>query len=335
MNNLSQNIKTGLKTLKPYTCARQTSATGILLDANENPYGKFNRYPDPYASELKKTYSKYISTPAKNIFIGNGSDEAIDLIIRAFCEPDKDEIITLEPTYGMYRVSAEINSVKAIPVLLNNQFQIDTNKALSAVTKNTKLIFICSPNNPTGNLLKKKDILKLCADFPGIVVLDEAYIEFAKRGTMALKANNLVVLRTLSKAWGAAALRVGFAIGSTIIIETLNKIKPSYNVNTLSQKAAVAIIKKGLRVNTILKERERLNARIQNLGLKVFPSDANFILFRVPNATEIQKKLQQKGITVRDRSDLRQLKNCLRVTIGAPQENTKFLTALERLINAR
>ncbi len=326
MKNL---IRKNVQTLRPYTCARQTATSGILLDANENPRGKYNRYPDPYATAVRKAYG----LPLKNIFVGNGSDEAIDLLFRVFCEPGQDEVITLDPTYGMYKVSANINNVTCKSVLLDKDFQINIKDTLAAVTPKTKLIFACSPNNPTGNLLRQKDVLELCSKFKGIVVLDEAYIEFSKTKSMALKARNLVVLRTLSKAFGAAGLRVGFAIADPEIIKALNKVKPPYNVNDLSQNAALEILRKGLQIKEILSEKERVKNALKTFELKIFPSDANFLLFRIPQASEVQKNSAKKnGVVIRDRSKMPLLENCLRVSIGTPQENDRFLKELNKIL---
>lgn len=325
MKNL---IRKNVQALKPYICARQTASEGVLLDANENPRGKYNRYPDPYATEVRKAYG----VPIPNVFVGNGSDEAIDLLFRVFCEPGEDEVITLDPTYGMYKVSADINNVACKSVLLGEDFQIDVEKTLAAVSPNTKLIFACSPNNPTGNLLKEKDILELCERFEGIVVLDEAYIEFADSDSMALKTGNLVALRTLSKAWGAAGLRVGFAIATEWIIEAMNKIKPPYNVNQLSQDAAKEILSGEMQIKAILDEKKRVIARLKEFGLKVFPSDANFLLFKIPGASQIQKSLQENGVVIRDRSSMPMLADCLRVSIGTQSQNDRFLEELEKLI---
>ncbi|EKE12903.1 MAG: hypothetical protein ACD_13C00127G0004 [uncultured bacterium] len=325
MKNL---IRKNVQALKPYTCARQTANEGILLDANENPRGKYNRYPDPYAAEVKKAYG----VPTPNIFVGNGSDEAIDLLFRVFCEPGQDEVITLDPTYGMYKVSADINNVACKSILLTDDFQIDVEKTLSSVSPNTKLIFACSPNNPTGNLLNEKNVLELCERFEGIAVLDEAYVEFADAESVALKADNLVVLRTLSKAWGAAGLRVGFAIAAEWIIESMNKVKPPYNVNKLSQDAALEILKEGMQIEEILSERERVKSRLEEFGLKVFPSDANFLLFRVSQASQVQKGLQENGVVVRDRSGMPMLDDCLRVSIGTPEQNDGFLEELGKIL---
>lgn len=333
MKNL---VRKNVQSLKPYVCARHNKEAlgGILLDANENPYGNedYNRYPDPYATEVRELYSKLTGVPIENMFVGNGSDEAIDILFRVFCEPGKDEVIILDPTYGMYKVSADINDVACKSVLLTDDFQIDVEKTLAATTSNTKMIFVCSPNNPTSNLLREEDVLALCEGFEGIVVLDEAYIEFADAESVALKAENLVVLRTLSKAWGAAGIRVGFAIADEWIIEAMNKVKPPYNVNQLSQDAAKEILSEEMQVELILEERERVVARLEEFGLKVFPSDANLLLFKIPRASEVQKAIQENGVVIRDRSRMPMLEDCLRVSIGTPEQNDRFLEELEKVL---
>lgn len=333
MKNL---IRKNVRNLKPYICARHNKEAlgGILLDANENPYGddRYNRYPDPYATDVRELFSKFSGVPIENMFVGNGSDEAIDILFRVFCEPGEDEVITLDPTYGMYKVSADINDVACKSVLLGEDFQIDIEKTLESVSDTTKMIFACSPNNPTGNLLQEEDVLALCEGFKGIVVLDEAYIEFADRDSMALKADNLVVLMTLSKAWGAAGIRVGFAIAAEWIIEAMNKVKPPYNVSQLSQNAAKAILSEKMQIDVILDEKRRVTDWLEKFGLKVFPSDANFILFKIPGASDIQKKLQENGVVIRDRSRMPLLENCLRMSIGTQSQNNKFLSELEKLL---
>ncbi len=327
---LKKLVRKNVATLKPYRCARQEAQEGILLDANESPYGAFNRYPDPYANEVKKELG------FENVFVGNGSDEAIDLLLRAFCEPGRDEIVILEPTYGMYRVCAGINNVAVNSVLLDENFQIDLEKTLEAVNEDTKMIFACSPNNPTGNCMRDGDILGLCENFSGLVVVDEAYVEFADKRSLVEqieKYPNLAILRTLSKAWAAAGIRLGYLIGSAEVVEILNRIKPPYNVNDLTQKAAVSILKGGVRkIDEIVLERERIACALKEMGLEVFPSDANFLLFRVNNARKVQEELKQQGVVVRYRGESANCENCLRVSVGTRDENDKFLESLKGLL---
>ncbi|MFC1615945.1 histidinol-phosphate transaminase [Patescibacteria group bacterium] len=340
IESIKQLVCPNIQKLKPYICARYKYNEGILLDANENPYGKYNRYPDPYSKEIKRELSDFLGLKYQNIFIGNGSDEAIDLLIRAFCEPFKDEIIILEPTYGMYEVVAKINNISCNYVNLGSDFQIDLPKTLKAINKNTKIMFLCSPNNPTGNCLSDKDILSICDSFKGIVVVDEAYIEFAEKKSLKNKMqlySNLIILRTLSKSWGAAGIRLGYALADEFIIQTLNKIKAPYNINKLSQKYAVKILKNFSKIQKqiqiIVNERKRLSKRLSKMGIKVFPSQANFLLFKIPQASEIKSRLAKKGIIVRNRSDLPSLENCLRISIGKRNENNQFLKCLKQCLN--
>lgn len=329
-------IRQNIRKLKPYECARRTAQKGVMLDANENPYGNVNRYPDPDSKEIKKLLCGILKTKPENLFVGNGSDEAINLIIRIFCK-EGDEIITLDPTYGMYKVSADINGVKTKSVQLNNKFQIDTAKTLKEITRKTKIIFVCSPNNPTGNIIKEKDILELCEKFNGITVVDEAYIEFTNKPLQIRKIiPNLIRIRTLSKAWGGAGIRIGYAISSPEIAKALNKIKAPYNVSLLDQKAARKILKNKKimleRKRKILKERVEMTKKMEELKLEVYKSDANFILFKIPKAKEIQKKLKQQKIIIRDRGGMPLLQNCLRVSVGTKKENAAFLKKLENCL---
>ncbi len=337
MKDVKKLFRKNITSLKAYTSARHTAnaETGILLDANENPEGMYNRYPDPYATEVKKLYSEFISVPCENIFTGSGSDEVIDLLFRIFCEPSVDEVITLPPTYGMYQVSADINDVAVREISLTDDFQIDVDATLGAVSSNTKMIFVCSPNNPTSNLVREEDVLRLAEEFDGIVVVDEAYIEFAGDASLAGKAleyDNLVVTRTLSKAWGAAGLRVGFAIACEDIIAAFNKVKPPYNVPVPSQEAAVEVLRNGLDIKKILKERDRVETKLKEFGLEVLPSDANFLVFKIAAASEVQRRLQENGVVIRDRSKMLKMEGCLRISIGTSEENDKFLAELEKIL---
>jgi len=337
MKDVTKLFRPNIANLKAYTSARQTANadTGILLDANENPRGRYNRYPDPYSTEVRNLYSDFVGIPSSNIFAGSGSDEVIDLLFRVFCEPKRDCVITLDPTYGMYRVCADINDVQVISIMLTDDFQIDVETTLSACVPDTKIIFVCSPNNPTGNLIREQDVFALCEGFDGIVVVDEAYIEFAGDISLAkevLGYKNLVVTRTLSKAWGAAGVRVGFAIACEEIIDALNKIKPPYNVPVPSQEIAAGVLREGFDVTSILSERDRVKSALQMFGLTVLPSDANFLVFKVPNASDIQRALQECGVVIRDRSSMPKMENCLRISIGTTYENDRFLTELAKLL---
>ena len=318
----------------------------MFLDANENPFERenvpgVNRYPDPYQYDVKVLLSKLKSVPIQQIFIGNGSDEVIDLLIRAFCEPGKDSIIILPPTYGMYEVSASIHNVGIKKIELTADFQLDVQSVLSKVSENDKILFICSPNNPSGNLLNRKDILELAGGFEGIIAIDEAYIDFAPDGTSLVseleKFPNMLVMQTLSKAWGFAGLRLGLGFASVEMISLLNKIKPPYNINLLSQKAAIEGLQNADQVKswvkTLIIEREQLAMEIEKLDFveKVFPSDANFILVKMQNARQVYDQLLQKLIIVRDRSKVVLCDNSLRISIGTSEENQKLLAALKNL----
>lgn len=320
MINLKKLVRKNIAALTPYKCARYNSAKGIMLDANENPYGNLNRYPDPYSSKVRSALANLSCVLEKQVFVSNGSDEVIDLLIRAFCEPGIDNIFVKKPSYGMYDVSASINNIGVV----------DT------VSKNTKIIFLCSPNNPTGELFDEKEILDYCKNNV-LVVVDEAYIEFASRKSLAKKImqfKNLIVLRTLSKAWGAAGIRLGYAIADEFVVDVLNKIKYPYNISVLTQKMAFKILSKPevmeRRVKTIVKERDRVFIQLKKLGLNVFQSEANFLLFKIGGASEVQKKLEILGVIIRDRTN--DFDNCLRVTIGTKSENNKFLNALKKCL---
>lgn len=336
-----------IKTLKPYSTARDEfkGQASVFLDANENSFGSplpanYNRYPDPLQLDLKDAISKIKGVPIENTFLGNGSDEAIDLLFRAFCNPGKDNVIILPPTYGMYEVSANINDVEIRKVNLLPDFQLDLEKIAEAIDVNTKLIFICSPNNPTGNSINREDIETILANFKGLVVVDEAYINFAKQKTFIQELTeyaNLIVMQTFSKAWGLAALRLGMAFSSVPVIDILNKVKPPYNINQATQDLALAALENISQVNewikTTVAERERLSNELANLPLvtKVYPSDANFILVEVNNAQEIYNALVDKGIIVRDRSKVALCEGCLRITIGTIEENNQLITILTQL----
>ncbi|TCD08499.1 histidinol-phosphate transaminase [Pedobacter frigidisoli] len=343
--DINDLVRENIKNLKPYSTARDEfkGQASVFLDANENSYGSplpanYNRYPDPLQLDLKDAISKIKGVPIENTFLGNGSDEAIDLLFRAFCNPGKDNVIVLPPTYGMYEVSANINDVEIRKVSLLPNFQLDMEKIAETIDKNTKLIFICSPNNPTGNSINREDIETILANFKGIVVVDEAYINYARQKTFIQELTeyaNLVVLQTFSKAWGLAALRLGMAFSSRKVIDVLNKIKPPYNINQATQDLAFEALKNIAQVNDWIKEsvaeRERLSIDLNALDIvtKVYPSDANFILAEVTDSTKIYDTLVDEGIIVRDRSKVTLCEGCLRITVGTKEENDKLLTILK------
>lgn len=338
-----------IKTLRPYSTARDEykGQASVFLDANENSYGSplpenFNRYPDPLQLDLKDALSKIKGVPIENTFLGNGSDEAIDLLFRAFCNPGKDNVIILPPTYGMYEVSANINDVEIRKVNLLPNFQLDLEGIAEAIDANTKLIFICSPNNPTGNSIIRTDIETILANFNGLVVIDEAYINFAKQRTFIQELTeypHLVVLQTFSKAWGLAGLRLGMAFASSIIVDILNKVKAPYNISQSTQDLALAALQNIGQVNdwikTTVAEREHLAKLLLDLPMvkKVYPSDANFILAEVADANGTYDALVDRGIIVRNRAKVTLCEGCLRITVGTPSENEILISALKSLTN--
>jgi len=348
--NINSLVRPNILKLVPYSSARGENTQGVLLDANENALGSvvdelevvnLNRYPDPNQIEVRRKLGEYLRIPSQNLFCGVGSDEIIDLVIRIFCEPAIDNVIILEPTYGMYEVACAVNNVNIKPVTLTNDFQIDIVKTLSVPDKYSKILFLCSPNNPTGGLLNKDDILSIARAFDGIVVVDEAYIEFNETGSVIMEVanfNNLIVLRTFSKAWGLAGIRCGYCAASEEIIKLLFKIKAPYNLNRLTSGAIIKALdnkdKKEKFVSIINEEKVRVCEKLASFdGIeKIYPSDSNFILFRCRNSKKIMEYLLDKGIIIRDRSKHPMLKNCLRLTIGTRQENDLFLTALWRAI---
>ena len=333
-----------VKRLKPYSSARDDfeGSAAVFLDANENPFpGNYNRYPDPHQKELKKAISVIKAVSVDRIFLGNGSDEAIDLLYRAFCEPGRDEVIIPQPTYGMYAVSADVNNIKIIPASLTPSFDIDASAILNAVTSRTKMIFLCSPNNPSGNLLSASAIEFILKGFSGLVIVDEAYIDFANIKSWTTRLDefaNLVILQTFSKAWGLAGLRLGMCFANKIVIQLLNKIKPPYNINAFTQSETLKAIQSGAEmkdqwVNDIRKQREILQRDLSGIKSvnKIYPTDANFILIEVANAGAAYHKLISKGIVVRDRSNVTLCNNCLRVTVGTPEENQKLIQAFKEI----
>ena len=334
-----------IKNLRPYSTARDEykGQASVYLDANENSFGSplpadYNRYPDPLQLDLKDAISKIKGVPIENTFLGNGSDEAIDLLYRAFCEPAKDNVIILPPTYGMYEVSANINNVEVRKINLLPNYQLDLDGIAEAIDANTKMIFICSPNNPTGNSIIRTDIETILTNFKGLVVIDEAYINFAKQRSFIKELTeypNLVILQTFSKAWGLAALRLGMAFAGRPTIDILNKVKPPYNINQATQDLALAALQNINQVNEWIKltveERDKLSTDLLTIPVvkKVYPSDANFILAEVTDATGIYDFLVNQGIIVRDRSKVTLCEGCLRISIGTPAENQTLLIALK------
>jgi histidinol-phosphate aminotransferase len=346
MFEINNILRENIKNLTPYSSARDeyTGEAGVFLDANENAYGSpletaYNRYPDPLQYQVKLKLSQIKGVPPRNIFLGNGSDEAIDILFRSFCNPGVDNVIIVPPTYGMYQVSANINDVEARKVLLTEEYQLDLDGIAGAIDERTKLIFICSPNNPTGNSINRDDIETLLANFNGIVVIDEAYINFSRQKTFIQELTeyaNLVVLQTLSKAWGLAGLRVGMAFASEEIIEVMNKVKPPYNVNEASQQLALQALNNvslvNLWIKETLEERDKLVLTLKDLDfvLDIYPSDANFILVKTTDAKDIYDFLVQHGIIIRDRSKVELCEGCLRITIGTPDENKTLINTLQQ-----
>jgi histidinol-phosphate aminotransferase len=347
MFNLENLLRNNIRNLVSYSSARDEfkGKAEIYLDANENSYGSpsgenFNRYPDPLQLELKEKISHIKGVPSENIFLGNGSDEAIDILYRAFCNPGKDSVILTPPTYGMYEVSANINDVFVKRVPLTTTFQLDLESISEVVTDTTKLIFLCSPNNPTGNALNREDIEVILNNFNGLVVIDEAYINYSRHRSFIPELTeypNLVVLQTLSKAWGLAGLRLGMAFASADIISVFNLIKPPYNVNAATQQLALGALDNIEQVNAWTKEtvseREKLARALKEIPavLHVFPSDANFLLVKVTEPQLIYTKLVGAGIIVRDRSKVILCEGCLRITVGTPEQNSKLLETLQKI----
>jgi histidinol-phosphate aminotransferase len=343
--DLNKLVRQNIRDLKPYSSARSeySGTANVFLDANENSYGSpltkwYNRYPDPLQWELKKKIAAIKNVPAENMLLGNGSDECIDLLIRAFCEPQKDNLIICPPTYGMYEVYGNINNVEVREVPLLPGFQLNLEAIEAAIDENTKLIFICSPNNPTGNSMEREDIEIVLNNFEGIVVLDEAYINFSRHRSFVAELNeypNLVVMQTFSKAWGLAALRLGINFASGEIISILNKIKPPYNINQATQELALKALDHLEDVNAMIretvKEREELVKELVQIPMvqKVYPSDANFVLAKMDHATQVYDYLKEKGIIVRNRSNVILCEDCLRITVGTPEQDKQLLKTLK------
>lgn len=370
MVQINKLVRKNIRKLIPYSSARDDFAgdASVFMDANENPFdtnirieflkdsesvmvsnrvyyeigktslAKLNRYPDPLQHELKDKIATVKSVSSENIFLGNGSDEIIDLLVRAFCEPGKDEVILLPPTYGMYRVVANIHNINIKEVLLTKEFQPDTSRISKAINPRSKLLFICSPNNPTGNAISYEIIKEILGTFPGIVVVDEAYIDFSEDKSVLLlleEFSNLVVMHTLSKAWGFAGIRLGMGFAGHEIIQILNRIKMPYNINELTQRIALKSLeqsmKKQAQVQTILHEKENLIHDLEKEDQVecIYPSDANFILIKVKNAKMLYDFLIDNKIVVRDRSDMPLCEQCLRVSVGTPQENKKLIESVK------
>ena len=344
MKTLQSLIRPNIWSLSPYSCARNefTGEASVFLDANENPYNQpFNRYPDPLQVQLKEKIAALKGVRPTQIMLGVGSDEPIDLIFRIFCEPQVDNVVAINPTYGMYGVCADINNVAYKQVNLNEDFSLNADEVLKACNKHTKVVFLCSPNNPTGNSLSRKEIEKILNGFDGIVVIDEAYIDFSKEPSWLQSLDaypQIIVLQTFSKAWGMAALRCGMAFASEEIIGFFNKVKYPYNLNLLTQEAVSKQIanadQKQEWVKALLVERQKLIDALQALPLveKIYPTDANFVLAKVNDANGIYKQLVEQGIIVRNRNTVTLCQNCLRITVGTPSENKQLLTALQKLV---
>ena len=340
---LNKLVRPNILRLKPYSCARNEfkgREASVFLDANENPYNaSLNRYPDPLQEELKAEISKVKGVPTEYMFLGNGSDEAIDLVYRIFCEPKQDNVVAISPTYGMYEVCADINDVEYRPVALDEGFRLNADKLLAATDNRTKVVWICSPNNPTGNCLEREEVIRVLTEFKGIVVIDEAYSDFSQirpfRGDLP-QYPNLIVLNTMSKAWASAAIRLGMAFADPEIIALFNKVKYPYNINALTQQQAKEMLhnlpKLQQWMTIILTERKHLIPAVAELPLtkRVYPTEANFFLVEVSDADKIYNYLIERGIVVRNRNRVALCHNCLRITVGTPQENCELLSALRQ-----
>lgn len=340
MVNLDKLVRQNVLKLTPYSCARDEfqGNAGIFMDANENPYGSLNRYPDPYQKNLKKAISQIKNIPVERIFLGNGSDEVIDLCYRTFCNPGKDKALIFPPTYGMYEVSASVNDVEVLKVPLNEHFQIDHGKVKSLIgDQDLKLIFICSPNNPTGNSINEADVEWIVRNFGGIVIIDEAYADFSTKHSflrLVEKYNNVIVMQTFSKAMGIAAARVGMAFTDPGIVKLFNKIKPPYNISSINQKVALEKLNRvdenRAQVSRIINERERLASALGMMDFvkEIYPSDANFLLVKVNDANNLYNFLIDKKIVIRNRHSI--IENCVRITVGKKKENAELLSALKK-----
>ena len=344
--NIENLVRANIRRLVPYSSARKefTGAAQIFLDANENSFGSplardYNRYPDPLQTKIKVKIAKLNGVAADEIFVGSGSDEAIDLLFRIFCEPRKDNVVICPPTYGMYEVSANINDVEIKRANLTEDFRLDAAAIKKQIDANTKLLFVCSPNNPTGNAFDRREILEIAENFAGIVVADEAYVHFSNEKSLVDQINNfpnLVVLQTFSKAWGLAGLRIGLAFANQEIIKLFNKVKPPYNISEIAQEAVLDALENAERVKKtigrIVAEREKLIERLMNFSFvtKIYPTDANFVLVKTVAVETIYKHLLDEKIVVRNRSTVELCAGCLRITVGTPNENEMLLETLER-----
>jgi histidinol-phosphate aminotransferase len=337
--NIEDFIRPNIRGMKPYSSARDefSGDASVFLDANENPYPlPYHRYPDPHQKKIKQRLASLKSVSANQIFLGNGSDEPIDLIIRMCCIPGENNLIAIDPSYGMYQVSAAINDVEVRKAALSPTFELDLDTIREATDNQSRLLFLCSPNNPSGNSLNSELLEMAIRTFPGLVVLDEAYADFSNQSLLPRlnEFENLIILQTFSKAWGMAGLRVGLAYASPLLISYLNKIKPPYNINQVSQEKVLMALENvgemNERVNELIAERERLHYLLKDMkGVeKVYPSDANFLLVKFKKARELFQFLLNKGIILRDRSGQRHCDNCLRITIGTPEENTILIDAI-------
>lgn len=343
MKPLNELLRPNIRNLKPYSSARDefSGEAAVFLDANENPFNApYNRYPDPYQRELKKRIAEIKNVATENIFLGNGSDEAIDIVIRAFCEPGTDNIVSIAPTYGMYQVSADINNIEVKKVLLTPDFELDAGSLLNAANEHTKIIFLCSPNNPTGNCFRQEDVKKILDNFEGIVVIDEAYIDFAPDKSWLNKLQqypNLIIFQTFSKAWGMAGIRLGMAFAHNEIINVFSKIKYPYNVNILTQQKALELLTANNQmqkwVEELLEERARLIESLQTKDFvqKIYPTDANFVLIKAREPKKIYNYLVNRKIIIRDRSKVALCEDCLRITVGTPKENRELMDALAEI----
>ncbi len=341
--NIQNLIRKNILALAPYSCARDEfkGEASVYLDANENPMNApYNRYPDPLQWDLKEKIAQLKGVQPAQIMLGNGSDEPIDLIFRIFCEPKEDNVVAIEPTYGMYKVCADINNVEYRKAFLNDDFTLDAERVLQAVNEHTKVVFLCSPNNPSGNLLNRKEVLKIVENFNGIVVIDEAYIDFSSETSWLEDLPNypnIIVLQTFSKAWGLASVRCGMAFASEEIIAFFNKVKYPYNINLLTQRFVNEELDKQERKNEwvkmLLQQRDYLQKELKALPLveKIYPSDANFLLVKVPDANAIYQSLVDKGIIVRNRNKVSLALGCLRITVGTKTENEILIKELKEL----
>lgn len=344
--NINNLVRENVKAMKPYSSARDEfedfdTADMIFLDANENPFENgVNRYPDPQQATVKSVLAQQNGVDKNQILLGNGSDEVLDLLFRAFCEPKKDNVITLPPTYGMYGVLANLNAIENREILLSEDFQPQLEVIMKAVDKNTKMIFLCSPNNPTGNSFSEESVQYLLDNFNGLVVIDEAYIDFSDKASWIQKINtypNLIITQTLSKAYGLAGIRLGICYASAAIIGVLNKIKPPYNVNELTQQRALDRLANPIKIkeeiNSIIEQREQLLKVLNEVNFvsKIYPTEANFILIKVDNANQRYDELIAKGIVIRNRTTQPLCENTLRLTIGTEEENKKLMAALQTL----